>query len=115
MKTSALLASDTAAVISLADIAPVVGHGIVSRTLLASPEMRAVFFSFAPEQALTEHTSTSRAVIHILSGECEFSVEGKPHALRSGNVLHLPPNVPHAVRATTPMTMLLVLSPERKS
>jgi quercetin dioxygenase-like cupin family protein len=72
-------------------------------------------FSFAPEQALTEHTSTSRALIQILSGECEFSVNGKPRTLKSGDLLHLPPNVPHAVRATTAMTMLLVLAPERKA
>lgn len=115
MKPSALLASSEPGVLALGDTAQIVGHGIVSRTLLATPELRAVVFSFAPEQALTEHTSTSRALIQILTGECEFSVAGKPQTLRAGSVLHLPPNVPHAVRATSAMTMLLVLAPERKS
>lgn len=99
---------------ALADVAQVVGHGIVSRTLLATPELRSVLFSFAPEQALTEHTSTSRALIQILAGECEFSVSGASQAMKAGDLLHLPPNVPHAVRAVTAMTMLLVLAPERK-
>lgn len=101
--------------LALGDVGQVVGHGIVSRTVLATPELRCVFFSFAPDQALTEHTSTSRALIQILSGECEFSVSGEPRKMKAGDLLHLTPNVPHAVRATTPMTMLLVLAPERKA
>ena len=115
MKSSALLSPAEPGTLSLSEAAKVVGHGIASRTLLATPELRSVLFSFAPEQALTEHTSTSRALIQILSGECEFSVSGRPQIMRAGDVLHLPPNVPHAVRATSAMTMLLVLAPERKS
>lgn len=112
-KSSAVLSSDAPGALSLGEIAGVVGHGIVSRTLLATAELRAVLFSFAPEQALTEHSSTSRALIQILTGECEFSVAGDPRTMRPGDILHLPPNVPHAVRAVTAMTMLLVLAPER--
>jgi quercetin dioxygenase-like cupin family protein len=110
MKSSALLPSDEAASLSLADNAQIVSQGIVSKTVLAAPGMRAALFSFAAEQVLTEHTSTSRALIHILSGECEFSVAGSPRILRAGDLLHLPPSVPHALRATEAMTMLLVLS-----
>jgi len=113
MKPTSLLDPGSAGTISLGDVGQGVGHGIVSRTVLATPELRSVLFSFAPEQTLTEHTSTSRALIQILSGECEFSVDGKPRLLKAGDVLHLPPNVPHAVRATTAMSMLLVLAPPR--
>jgi quercetin dioxygenase-like cupin family protein len=113
MKTSSILAPDEPGNLTLAAAVAPVGHGIVSRTLLATPELRSVLFSFAAEQGLTEHTSTSRALIQILTGECEFSVAATPRRLQAGDVLHLPPNVPHAVRATTAMTMLLVLAPPR--
>lgn len=113
-KSSALIARDQPGVVSLGDAAPVVANGIVSRTILATPELRAILFSFAPEQALTEHTNPARAVVHILTGECEFSVAGQPRTLRAGDLLHIPPSAPHAVRATTAMSMLLVLSPVRK-
>jgi len=115
MKSAALLSSDEAASLSLAESAQAVGHGIVSRTLLATPELRTVLFNFAAGQTLTEHTSTSRAVIQVLSGEGEFSVAGEPRTLRAGDLLHLPPRVPHAVRAVEPLTMLLILAPERKA
>lgn len=114
MKSSALLAADAAASLSLVENAPTVGHGIVSRTVLATPELRAVLFSFAPGQELTEHTSTSRALLHVLSGKGEFLVAGEPRTVGAGELLHLPPRVPHAVRASEPMTMLLILTPPRK-
>lgn len=115
MHTSALLPISEPDTATLSDAVQIVDHGVVSRTLLASSELRATVFGFAAEQGLTEHTSTSRALIQILDGECEFSVAGEPRTMRAGDVLHLPPNVPHALRATTPMTMLLVLAPERES
>lgn len=113
MKPSALLSTTEPGTVALGEAIPAVGDGIVSRALLATPELRVVVFSFAPGQALTEHTNPARAVIQILSGECEFSVAGQPRSMRAGDLLHLPPRVPHAVTASTAMTMLLTLAPER--
>jgi quercetin dioxygenase-like cupin family protein len=75
-----------------------------------------VLFGFAEGQELTEHTSTQQAVIQVLSGECDFSLAGKPHALKAGDLLYMPPHLPHAVRATKQFSMLLTLSkPETTS
>lgn len=99
--------------LQLAEHTPAPTHAIVSRTILATPELRIVLFSFAQGQVLTEHTSTSRAVIQVLSGAAEFTLGGIPRVLRAGELLHMPPKLPHAVLATEPMTMLLTLAPER--
>ena len=64
---------------------------------------------FAEGQELTEHTSTRHALIQILSGECEFSLAGRPHTLKAGDFLYMPPNLPHAVKATKQFSMLLTL------
>ena len=85
-------------------------NGIVSRTLMRSPTMRVVLFGFAEGQELTEHTSTQHALIQILSGECEFVLAGVAHQLKAGAMLYMPPNLPHAVRATQQFSMLLTLS-----
>lgn len=114
MKSSAIISPEQSLVLTLTENAPAVGHGIVSRTLLATPELRAVLFTFAAGQALTEHTSTSRALIQVLSGEGEFTVAGEVKILKAGMLLHLPPKVPHAVSARSELTMLLTLAPERK-
>jgi len=84
-------------------------NGIVSRTLLRTANCRVVLFGFAEGQELTEHTSTQHAQIQILSGECEFSLAGKPHALKQGDFLYMPPNLAHAVKATKQFSMLLTL------
>lgn len=115
MSKSALLPSDTPAPLVLADHSEHVGHGIVSRTVLATPELRVVLFSFAAGQSLTEHTSTARALLHVLTGEGELQFGEEKRVFHGGEILHLPPKVPHAVRAIEPMTMMLVLAPERKT
>jgi quercetin dioxygenase-like cupin family protein len=85
-------------------------NGIVSRTLLRTDRSRVVLFGFAEGQELTEHTSTQNAVVQILSGECEFSLAGKSHAVKTGDLIYMPPNLPHALKATTQFSMLLTLS-----
>jgi quercetin dioxygenase-like cupin family protein len=99
-----------AKVISLAEETKFAANGIVSRTLLRMPNSRTVLFGFAEGQELTEHTSTQYALIQILSGECDFSLAGKSNLLKAGDVLYMPPNVPHAVKARTQFSMLLTLS-----
>ncbi len=96
-------------VISLAKETQFAPNGIVSRTLLRTPLARVVLFGFSEGQELTEHTSTQHALIEVLSGECEFSLAGKPHNLKAGDFLHMPLNVPHAVKATKQFSMLLTL------
>jgi quercetin dioxygenase-like cupin family protein len=104
-----LIASDQTKVIHLADEAKFADHGIVSRTLLQTAHARVILFGFAAGQELSEHTSTQHALIQILSGECDFSLDGKWHTLQAGALLHMPPHLPHAVRAQQPFSMLLTL------
>ena len=85
-------------------------NGIVSRTLLRTETSRTVLFGFSEGQELTEHTSTQHALIQILSGECEFLLDGKPHTLKADDVLYMPPDLRHAVKATKQFSMLLTLS-----
>jgi quercetin dioxygenase-like cupin family protein len=68
-----------------------------------------VLFGFAEGQELSEHTSTQQALIQILSGECDFTLAGTVHRLKAGDLLHMPPNLPHAVKASTQFSMLLTL------
>jgi quercetin dioxygenase-like cupin family protein len=78
-------------------------NGIVSRTLLRTASGRVVLFGF------DEHTTTQHATVQILSGECEFSLAGQPHLLKTGDLVYMPPNLVHAVKATKQFSMLLTL------
>jgi quercetin dioxygenase-like cupin family protein len=48
-------------------------------------------------------------MIEVLSGECDFSLSGKPRKLKPGDLLYMPPGAPHAVKALTQFSMLLTL------
>jgi quercetin dioxygenase-like cupin family protein len=109
MSEQPLIDSDQEKVISLTQETQFAPNGIVSRTLLRTPTARVVLFGFSEGQELTEHTSTQRALIQILSGECDFTLSGQTHNLGPGSLLYMPPNAPHAVKATKPFSMLLTL------
>ena len=110
MSEKPLIDPATEKVISLAEETKFAPNGIVSRTLLCSDTTRVVLFGFAEGQELTEHTSTQQAVVQILSGECEFSLAGQPRLVKAGDLLYMPPNLRHAVKATKPFSMLLTLT-----
>src|SRR5512136_1687822 len=98
MSEQPLMDTSSEKVISLAQETQFAPNGIVSRTLLRTPTARVVLFGFSEGQELTEHTSTQQALVQVLSGECEFSLGGKPHKLKAGDFLHMPPNMPHALK-----------------
>ena len=110
MNEKPIIDSSAEKILSLAEETRFAPNGIVSRTLLRTANSRIVLFGFAEGQELTEHTSTQHAVIQILSGECEFSLAGKLHTLKVGDLLYMPPNLPHSVRAITQFSMLLTFS-----
>ncbi len=113
MGQSTVLPSDTAQALLLASAVEIAPAGIVSRTLLQTPEIRVVLFAFDAGQELTSHTSRRRALAQVISGTCDFFYDGSWHALEPGSLVHLPPNHPHAVRAgDAPCTLLLTLGAE---
>jgi quercetin dioxygenase-like cupin family protein len=111
MKEKPLIEAGEQKILSLTEETKFAENGIVSRTVFRSPSFRVVLFGFAAGQELSEHTSTQHALVQILSGECEFSLAGQPHQLKAGDLLYMPPNLPHACCATQPFSMLLTLSP----
>lgn len=110
--SSALFDPESASTLALVDITEFSAHGIVSRALLTGPTLRMTLFGFAAGQELSEHASPRRAVIHILSGSSQWTIDGKKQEIRAGQILHLPPGVPHAVLAAEPFSMLLILIKE---
>jgi quercetin dioxygenase-like cupin family protein len=109
MNERPLIDAEHEAVLSLADETRFVPNGIASRTVLRTANSRAVLFGFAEGQELTEHISTQHALIQILSGECEFSLAGIARQAKAGDLIYMPPNLPHAVKATRQFSMLITL------
>jgi len=107
MSAAALLATDAAGVCPLSGPTKNVAHGIVSQAILTAPGLRVTLFHFAAGQELSEHTTPARALIQVLAGSCDFNLNGETRRLNAGDLLHMPPKLPHAVRATTDLTLLI--------
>jgi quercetin dioxygenase-like cupin family protein len=83
--------------------------GILSRTLYGGDRLKAVGFGFAVGEELSEHTASSPAIVHILSGEATVTLGPDRHELAAGAWMHMTPKLPHSIYAKTPVTMLLLL------
>ena len=80
---------------------------VVSRTLLKRGGGTVTLFAFDQGQSLSEHTTPLDAIAHVLEGEALVTIAGSSIAVRSGEMVLMPANQPHAVYATSRFKMLL--------
>jgi quercetin dioxygenase-like cupin family protein len=93
----------------LAELAAYQEGAIVSRVLVKQPAGSVTLFAFDAAQELSEHTAPFDALVQVLDGEAEVTIGGEPHLLHAGEVVLMPANVPHALRAPTRFRMLLTM------
>lgn len=91
--------------------APIPARGILSQTLSEEDGIELVLFAFAPGEQLSEHTSARPAIIHVLSGEADLTVDAEAHGAVAGTWVRMPANTKHSVLARTPLVMALYLLP----
>lgn len=82
---------------------------VVSRTLIDRKTGTVTLFAFDQGQRLSEHTAPYDATVFVLDGEAEIVISGKPSHLQAGEIIILPANVPHAVKAVKQLKMLLIM------
>ena len=83
--------------------------GILTSTIRDDEQAKVVLFTFAEGQELSEHTASMPAILHFVSGEADLVLgEDATHA-RAGTWVHMPAELKHSIRATTPVVMLLLL------
>lgn len=83
---------------------------VVSRTILSAPGSGSVtLFAFDQGEGLSEHTAPFDALVYVSDGEAEVTIAGKPVIARAGDLVLMPANQPHALRAVKPFKMMLVM------
>ena len=82
---------------------------VVSRTLIDKPTGTVTLFAFDAGQGLSEHTAPFDAMVNVLDGEAEVTISGEPHKVAAGEMIIMPADRPHALRAHQRFKMLLVL------
>lgn len=83
--------------------------GTLSRTLYQDERAKVVLFSFSAGQELSEHTASTPAIMHFLTGESEVTLGPDHVTAAAGTWIHMTAQLPHSIRARTPVTMMLTL------
>lgn len=102
-----------ATVLNLDSMVEYATGGVVSRTLLDHPAGTLTVFSFDSGQGLSEHTAPYDATVQVIDGEAVITVGGQVHVVVAGQMIIMPANVPHSLRAEKPFKMLLIMIRER--
>jgi quercetin dioxygenase-like cupin family protein len=99
----------TGKVMALSDMVAYHPGSIVSRTIIDKPAGTLTLFAFERGQGLSEHTAPFDAMVYILDGEAEVKISDQPLQVRQGEMVIMPANEPHALRATTRFKMMLAM------
>ena len=95
--------------IRLTDLADYQEGSVVSRTIIEKKTGTVTFFAFDAGQGLSEHTAPFDALVYLLDGEAEFVISGKPLRLKAGEMVIMPANEPHALKAVKKFKILLTM------
>ncbi len=94
---------------SLVDLVDYQQDAVVSKTLLEKKTGTVTAFAFDAGQGLSEHTAPFDALVQVLDGEVEITISGKPFHLKQGEIIIMPANEPHALKAVSRFKMLLTM------
>lgn len=93
----------------LNDILKYQKNTIASNTLINKKTGTVTVFAFDKGQELSEHTAPFDALVYIIDGEAEITISKKPYAVKKGEMIIMPANKPHALRALKKFKMLLIM------
>ena len=93
----------------LTDLANYQEGSIVSRTIINKKTGTVTLFAFDEGQGLSEHTAPLDALVYILDGDAEITISDKSLCLKEGEMIIMPANEPHAVKAAKKFKMILIM------
>jgi quercetin dioxygenase-like cupin family protein len=99
----------TGAKLNLANLAGYQEGAVVSRTVVDKPVGTITAFAFDAGEGLSEHTAPYDAFVQVLDGEAEINIEGEVQTVSAGEIVVMPANKPHSLRAVKRFKMLLVM------
>jgi quercetin dioxygenase-like cupin family protein len=99
--------------LALAALITPTDHGIASRVLAKNGGGTVTLFAFDTGESLSEHTAPFDALVLVLEGALTLTIGGTPVEARPGTVVRMPAGVPHALDASEPARMLLIMLRER--
>ena len=99
----------TAKVVKPIDIEEYQENSIVSRTIVDNSSGTVTLFAVDVEQGVSEHTAPFDALVQLQDREAEITISGKKHVVKQDDMIIMPSNEPHALKAVKIFKMLLTM------
>lgn len=82
---------------------------IVSKTIIKKETGNITLFAFDKGQELSEHTAPFDAMVYVMDGKVDITIDKKPFSLVEGDAIIMPANIPHALKAAEQFKMMLIM------
>lgn len=82
---------------------------IVSQVLINKETGSVTIFAFDKGQGLSEHTAPFDAMVYIMDGQAEIKIANSPHIVKKNEMIIMPANKPHALKAVERFKMMLMM------
>ncbi len=106
MRQSKQTKTQTAKLVDLIDYQE---GSVVSRAIIDKKAGTVTLFAFDKGQGLSEHTVPFDALVYLLHEVAEVVVSGIVHRLEQGEMIIMPANQPHALKAVERFKMILIM------
>jgi quercetin dioxygenase-like cupin family protein len=100
---------NAAQVVKLSGLIDYQKGSVVSKEIINKKTGTVTLFAFDKGQGLSEHTAPFDAMVQVLDGDVEITISGKRHQLKEGEMVIMPANKPHALKAVKKFKMLLTM------
>ena len=99
-------------VLHLASLIEYTEGGVISKQLIKSPAGNITLFSFDKGEGLSEHRAPFDALVQVLEGVVNITVNGTLFTVKAGESIVFPANAPHALTAVERFNMLFTMIKE---
>ena len=82
---------------------------VVSREIIRKETGTVTIFAFDRGEGLSEHTAPFDAMVQVVDGTAEIIISGNKNVVKSGEMIIMPGNVPHALNAVERFKMVLTM------
>ena len=100
---------DGGKIIKLADFVEYQQGAVVSKEVIKKGTGTVTLFAFDEGQGLSEHTAPFDAMVYVIDGEVEIVISGEKYMLQKGEMIIMPANQPHALKAVKKFKMMLTM------
>ena len=97
----------------MAGLVEVQADAVVSRTVISKKAGTVTLFAFDKGQGLSTHSAPYDAMVWILAGTVKITIDDKVLRAGAGDMVIMPANHPHALKAVQPFKMALVMIKEK--